>query len=643
MTSEEWDDLMDAAAEAAKNRRDDAEAVRFLPENALDEPIAEALEVRTVSVVRARLVWHVLERAGRLKGLDDDFRGRAFRDLISTVEALHRAEAQGSVCVTPKRFAAVAKGRTGLTQAVGRLERIGVCSRCDAEGKTTGERLFIAERDETGERVLRLYSARSFYEELALAEIVSTLTKDAEAVPVPDDPEALRDRAVAVACRNALSVISGGPGTGKTSAVTAILRQILRDKAESRIVMAAPTGKAAGRMQEAVRRSVSTALTKDEGDEAAAEVLRALEGRTIHRLLSTVNADGVLPGPDAPIDADVLVVDESSMIDAKLAVRLFRAIDVKRTKVILLGDRFQLAAVGPGSVFADLSDETGVLGPVITRLTHSYRFEDGKAVASLAAAVNEGRTDADFGRLANTGNRRDDNVIRLHGETVAGKDMLTPALKETVKRAVKMLEDAVARSEGLDRTERAARAAALWADFGILCAQRRGPMSVEAVNQYADGLMQEVCDGLGWRPVIVRKNDPLIGVSNGDVGIVLPDENGEGEDLYLPNGAEGGRLIKLALVEAWELAFAITIHQSQGSEYLHVAVVLPAQEDSQLATRELLYTGVTRVKDAGEGKDKVFGTLDIFGTEAVLKRCAAESADREGGLAARLAQLRAAE
>lgn len=595
---------------------------------------ANLLAVSEVAVARARLLWEALARAGRLGETDEETLQRTFRDLVFVVEALAHAQHVGSVCVTAEAFALVARGTASLTVAARNLWRIGALARCDADGQTPGNKPLIAEAGEDGESIVRLYSARAFFEERRLAATVAALMRNVVDVPDPQDEKERSKRAVVVACANALSVISGGPGTGKTTAVMALLHKLLADRPEAVIVMAAPTGKAAGRMQEAVRNNAAR-LMKETGDANLSSLL-TLRAQTVHRLLSTVNGDDVLPGPESPIDADILVIDESSMLDAGLAMRLFRAVDVERTKVILLGDRFQLAAVGPGSVFADLSDENGPLKRVITRLTFSHRFVAGKAVSNLAKAVNEGRSEADFACLANTGQRADDNCIVWHTEPVPEGKKLSEPLVVTVREMVDGLLEEIEAGASLARDAQAARALQRWSECGILCAHREGPMGVKAVNAFADLRMARRFEGNAWRPAIVRRNDPVIGVNNGDVGIIVP--GADGEELYLPDAAGGGRFIPLALIEEWNPAFAITIHQSQGSEYFRVAVALPPDQDSPLATRELLYTAITRVKDKKAGDRTEFGRLDLFGSEEVLRQCVRRSTEREGGLQTRLQQ-----
>ena len=167
-------------------------------------------------------------------------------------------------------------------------------------------------------------------------------------------------------------------------------------------------------------------------------------------------------------------------------------------------------------------------------------------------------------------------------------------------------------------------------------------MSVEAINREADAILcANGFEASRWRQIIVRSNDDVLGLYNGDVGVVVPGEDAGDEVFFL----DTERFVKLGLLPPFDPAFAITIHQSQGSEYHHVAVFLPVDEDSPLAARELLYTAVTRVSDerGTKASEKRFGTLDVFGSERVVKKSVKTRVMREGGLAARLGQIRSSQ
>lgn len=562
----------------------------------------------------------------------------------------------------------------------------------------------------SGPAAVRLYAARYFVEECRLAcKLLSMAKTDGDAPtlsvemleridritsalnPHPEDHNPLQKKAVEMALTHRLTVISGGPGTGKTTTVGLILECLLSGMAEGseplRVSLAAPTGKATGRMRQSIQDlttdpvlsktflSLRAAERQEEGARAV------IESRTIHKWLSTNTASGERPSRENPLDADLLIVDEASMIDVHLAARLFDAVG-DRTRVIVLGDKFQLAAVGPGAVFADISRSTGGLASVTVRLEKSRRFAEGSPIAEIAKAINH------------DGGMRDGEALRVVSKRLQPMSLRERAVRlgkseeqvlESIRR--QMAEEAGSRAEtggaknyalaaypdvvtplGFSETARVwidvhlsvycealvaylrdpspAALKAVWdslMDFRPLCAHRHGPQSVSALNAYmidavqarlsAEGLLPEDRPGSCWpgAVVIVRQNDDLLGVYNGDVGVVLPVRQKDGTALmtiFGDSGLEEGRGVRLppSLLPRHDPAFAMTIHQSQGSEFRHVAVFLPPREDSPLATRELLYTGVTRTRDS----------MTIFGSTAVLTKAVKTATTRVSGLAARL-------
>ena len=206
-----------------------------------------------------------------------------------------------------------------------------------------------------------------------------------------------------MAVTESLAIISGGPGTGKTTTVAQILECLLEENPGLRIALAAPTGKATSRMDQSMRMSVgrgflpklSEVLAKDE---ARPEGERQVKGRTIHKWLLSPTPAGGFPGPGNPLPVDVIVVDEASMVDIHLAARLFDAVG-EATRVIILGDKHQLAAVGPGAVFAELSDPKGMLGGHVVELEKSRRFEKGTVIATRANAQSCRKTRSSSGLL----------------------------------------------------------------------------------------------------------------------------------------------------------------------------------------------------------------------------------------------------
>ena len=451
-----------------------------------------------------------------------------------------------------------------------------------------------------------------------------------------------QDEAVRNAVCRRLSIICGGPGTGKTTTVVRILECLMLGNAGLSVALAAPTGKAASRVLQSVSDAVAAGAQSYPLMRSALAGGRVIE-RTLHKLLCTPRSDGTRPGRMHPLEADVLVVDEASMMDMPLAVRLFEALDPARTRVIVLGDRHQLAAVGPGSVLADMTEQDGALSELVTRLTVSHRFTADSRVGRLASAVNAGDLNAALGVLEHGSEQgAKDRVARVTARTpgeLAAKASawVREALGAYAERLVRLVREGMPREP--DRLEAVRRE--LWTLFNQsrpIAAQREGAASVASLNREAglfirgmlgsalpEGEARRVLalgDFYPGKAVIVRSNSEQLGVYNGDVGIMLPDNAGN----FIVYFGDTGKTLPAALLPVHDEAFAITIHQSQGSEYDRVAVFLPAGADSGLAARELLYTGITRARKS----------VDVFGSTDVFEKAVATATVRDGGLADRL-------
>lgn len=419
--------------------------------------------------------------------------------------------------------------------------------------------------------------------------------------------------AVALAALNELTVISGGPGTGKTTTVLNILACLVDLAPQARIALAAPTGKAATRMQDAIRERAS----------ALSEAVRSRlpqEAFTIHRLL------GGLPGSNAfrhdrdhPLAIDVLIVDEASMLDLALAAKLFEAVP-SGARIILLGDKDQLAAVESGAVFSELSREAGAsdeglrrlaevgvdargaasaagdaepaLADAVVWLTRNYRFGASSGIGRLAQEIRTGEPRRALDTLANT----DDPALRWIDD--GGYELRTETIEEL--RAgygayvTALLEDVVERDAVFEAFE----------GFRVLCAERGGARGVHQINALAEKSVAAVSDArwrrvahspwYAGRPVMVLRNDNVLRVFNGDVGIALPGAEGE-MIVHFRQGDGSYREIPAVRLPEHETAFATTVHKAQGSEFEDVAIVLPSNI-SRVVTRELLYTAVTRAR-----------------------------------------------
>jgi exodeoxyribonuclease V alpha subunit len=458
----------------------------------------------------------------------------------------------------------------------------------------------------------RLYLHRYFEHEQRLARRLVALADSlpARGYPAQDAPEAI---AVRMALERGLTLVSGGPGTGKTTMVVELIGRLLEIDPDCRIALAASTGKAAARMLEAIRAG-ATQLPASIRDRLPSQA------STLHRLLG-ISPSGGPPGHDAarPLALDVLIVDEASMIDLALASRLFDAIP-DGARVVLLGDRDQLAAVEAGSVFADLSG--GALPGCTVTLTRSFRFPDSSGIGRIAAAIRSGNADDLLGQLA----LNDSPALQWIDESSPGGD--EAGLLQRAMAAWQPFIDAI-RADPRD----AASITQAFSRFRLLCATRDGWLGVEAMNRGVTRLFRahqgqsDPGPRAAWftgRPVMVLRNDYLLGLFNGDVGITLPDADGE-LAVFFPTADGGFRSVPPARMPAHETAFAMTIHKSQGSEFDEVMVTLPPPE-SRVLSRELLYTAVTRARSR----------VAIVAAEASLRVAIGSPTRRQSGLQARL-------
>ncbi|MFZ4518158.1 MAG: exodeoxyribonuclease V subunit alpha [Microthrixaceae bacterium] len=421
-------------------------------------------------------------------------------------------------------------------------------------------------------------------------------------------------------------VIPGGPGTGKTTTVARLLAALLEEDrlagVSRRVRLAAPTGKAAARMTEAVRQAAA-ALEGLVAPEVL-EGLLGLEATTIHRLLGrSPRRVGFLHGPDDPLECDVLVVDETSMVSLALMAHLLSAV-APETVVVLVGDPDQLASVEAGSVLGDVVG-TGdrpappaTLAPCVHRLGTVHRQADDSTVRVLAAAVAGGDAD-EVVTLLRAGA---EDLVWIDPES--GDDARSVVERE-VRRAARR---AVERAEDGD----AAGALEEVLTTKVLCGRRRGAGGVEGWNRAVEAsLPHGLVDRAGWypgRPVMVLRNDYVNEVFNGDVGVAVRGDVADRYVVVFPRGADGSELHRVESVRLDKVAsqWAMSIHKSQGSEFDHVVVSLPPPP-SRILTRELLYTGITRARRR----------LTVVATEASIRAAVDRPVARATGLAARLA------
>ncbi|MDP1652360.1 MAG: exodeoxyribonuclease V subunit alpha [Rhodocyclaceae bacterium] len=394
------------------------------------------------------------------------------------------------------------------------------------------------------------------------------------------------------ALENRLTVISGGPGTGKTTTLARIVG-LLQEQSGSqplRIALAAPTGKAAARMADAL---------------AAAGVVVNGGAQTLHRLLG-MRADGSGFRHDRahPLAVDVLLVDEASMIDLSLMAHLLAALPAD-ARLFLLGDRDQLSAVEAGAVFADLCASAS-LTPCVTTLTTNFRFGGDSGIGRLAESLRLGDASGAIEQLRAGGPDLDWQDMSQRGDMraliVAARDGYRP-YRESVAAALP--------PEAL--FER-------FNDFRVLCAHRQDVVAINRALMAGDALRPAP-----GTPVMVVRNDPLLRLFNGDIGLVLPDPADDSLKACFPGGNDGPRWIPLTRLPAWEPAWAMTVHKSQGSEFENVLLALPSAV-SLVTTRELVYTGVTRARRR----------VVLWASAAVLQAALECRAERMSGLREKL-------
>jgi len=410
-----------------------------------------------------------------------------------------------------------------------------------------------------------------------------------------------------------VSILTGGPGSGKTTSIAALLRRLgLIAKASGgrafRIALCAPTAKAAVRMSESIDERLGGAGLADFAD--VLEMDR--RNGSVHRLL------GIRPDDtrtDRVLEADLVIVDEASMLELPLFNALLRA--ARHSHVVLVGDPDQLRSVEVGAVLSDLvaaGRDGGPLAPILTELPGSHRFN--AKLAALAAAINAG--DVEGARRAID---ESEGVVRM--------------VSSAGEVADEVVERARALREAAERGDVQASLAALKAVV-VLGANRQGDQSVADWQHLIEHRLGQVAPWsatsdrfMVGMPIMITKNEnsalrrQTSLLANGDVGVVIQTPEGP-RAFFLP--AETGRARRLAELDQAEPAWAFTIHKSQGSEYDEVVVSLPVEKKNRILTRELLYTGVTRAKD----KVVLVGSPEVFA--AAIER----SVDRVSGLTERI-------
>lgn len=410
-----------------------------------------------------------------------------------------------------------------------------------------------------------------------------------------------------------LRLVTGGPGTGKTTQVAHVLIEFAARTAGTppRILLAAPTGKAASRLSESVRESLA-ALVRDGRVDAAIAALLPTEASTLHRLLGWQHDGGFRYDNDNPLPADLVVVDEASMVDLPMMTRLVEAVPAAAT-LVLVGDRDQLPSVETGDVLAALCDASELAGsPLAAHRLHlrtSHRQAADIDVAQLAELVRQGDADAVVRGLESA---------RFRG--ARWRQAGDRALHDAV------LADALPHYLALRRQPDVASALRASRGYRVLCAVREGAAGSITLNAALGRALDPQGAGEGLfkgRLVLITENSYRQQLFNGDIGIAWPDENDELRVWF--DSDAGPRAWLPAALPAHEAAFALTVHKSQGSEFDQVFLALP-ERGARVLSRELLYTGLTRCRRE----------VLLWASQDALREAVGRRAQRWSGLVDRL-------
>jgi len=450
---------------------------------------------------------------------------------------------------------------------------------------------------------------------------------------------------------NNVTIVTGGPGTGKTTTVAKILALLNKMEPHLNVALSAPTGKAAVRMKESLQNTV-----KDPRNKALEleQMVNELDPKTIHRLLGAIHQSPFFKhNADNPLDYDVVIVDEASMIGVGLFAKLLSALK-PTTRLIILGDSEQLASVDSGSLFGDLctglkhnenqfesnhlefiniliagdrqlgddytlNQRSTILDEHLVRLKKTYRYDQDSKMGQFTKAVIQGQAE-----VLN-------KILAINEDSLVLDESYEEAVFNNFIKGYRDFIEEPITEKALDKLN----------NCRVLCAVRQGDQGIYKINSRIESQLKshynnkahnfQPTDGFYHnQPIMVAQNTPEINLFNGDVGIVRKDENGRLKAYFVnpKKEADGKELMTInpTAIPAWETVFAMTIHKSQGSEFKEVLVVLPKKKENRILTRELLYTGVTRAKE----KAIIQSSLDL------IKSTTEKSVNRVSGVQDRI-------
>lgn len=563
--------------------------------------------------------------------------------LAATVQLLDEQRSQGHVCVVLSDWA----GRSGATNPLvfpptaawrSALSATGLCAAPGTTPRTplvldADDRLYLL-RDHTAEQQLLAFvrERTAAPPRLPPAELRATLAACGRlAAAAPGREPDWQLAAAVMAVRGSFGVLSGGPGTGKTTTVARLLTILLQREPNLRVALAAPTGKAAARLAEALRERAADA------PQLQAQLDR-LQPKTLHRLL------GYLPlqerfrhGPDSPLSFDLVVVDEASMVEPTLLAVLCQALH-RDTRLLLVGDRDQLAAVGTGQVLGDLcraaEPELGAGAALAdyARAAADLELPSRAGAPPIADAVVVLRKNHRFGTRPGIGGF----ATALAARDPAGALAALHHGHQDLAAAPDAATALAAVAPALLATTRATDPGAALLALGtvrILTATRHGAMGTEAWNRRVEALLADhgVPTDQPWyrgRPVLITENDHQNHLWNGDLGVVWQDERGP--FVAFPSADGSLRRLHPSRLPAHDTAWAMTVHKAQGSEFQTVLLAMP-DGDSPLWQAPLIYTGITRARERAV----------LLADPERLRQALGHWPQRSSGLAAGLAAARA--
>ena len=426
---------------------------------------------------------------------------------------------------------------------------------------------------------------------------------------------------------NRFTVITGGPGTGKTSTVIKILAMLIEiSKKNPVIYAAAPTGKAAARLKDSIISGMKII------DDEKIKKLIPVETFTIHRLLQKFSSDSILNKKNPTINADIIVIDETSMTDASLAAKLLNAVP-ETSRLILLGDSGQLSSVEAGSVFADITGSAGdsfqknfinsaeeisglkfselkikenKMNSSVIRLNKNYRFSEKDGIYALSTSIRNGDSESSMKYLKS--GYKDIEYIQIDND-------INIKLSKIIKDGFLKLSDA-------SRDKNPEKALDALSSFSILCAVKNGLYGTEKINENVaillNGKKLNPDILLNGTPVMIDENDYGLNLFNGDTGIAIEKDNSL--SVYFQS-ANTIKTYSPAILPSFKISYAVTVHKSQGSEFNEVLIILPDTRAGNLS-RELFYTAVTRARHKAI----------IVGTDEIIKYMIEHPMERNSGL-----------